>query len=349
MAENRLDDEEGRVAALNRYQLLDGRVEPSFPQTAKLVQMALDVPIVAISMIGRDRQVFLAVEGMTGGDMDRTDTLDAFALMSDGPMVIFDTWSDPRLMSSPQVRSNPHIRSYLGTPLVSPDGYNVGVISVMDVQPRHFDGREVAMLAEFARLVMDQIEMRQADKIDPLTGALSRRGFYHEVEREFARARRYARPSSLLFLDIDHFHKINDAFGHSAGDEALKAVAGKCIEVSRQTDYFGRIGGQEFGFLLPETSAHEAMLCAERMREVIERMRFRTESGVLFVTASFGVASISAAIVTAAQWFAETDVALYQAKRDGRNCSVLATHPALSESSEKGRGTIEAAAATIVH
>jgi diguanylate cyclase (GGDEF)-like protein len=310
--------------------------------------MVLGVPITALSLIDSDKEVFKSARGMTGEDARRHSTLGAYAIQSNEPLHIPDTRQDARFADHPLVRGEPYIRSYLGAPLVSPDGYNIGTLAAGDTRPRRFDEREQAILADFAKLVIEQLELRQIGERDALTGALTRRGFYHAVEKDFTRASRYERPSSLLFFDVDEFKKINDAFGHAAGDEALKAVAAKCIEVSRQTDFFGRIGGQEFGFLLPETNAHEAMQCAERMRDLIEKLRFRTSSGVLSVTASFGVASLSAAVGTAAQWFAETDVALYEAKRLGRNCCVLASAPRLSEVRRTG-GSVEAAAATIVH
>jgi len=343
MAEDRLTDEEGRVAALHRYNILGDSAEAGFTEITRLVQMALNVPIAAISLIDHDRQVLKSLRGMAPEHMARSAALGSYVITRHQPFIVPDAADDAHLVGIPE------IGAYLGVPLTSPDGYNIGVICAMDTMPRDFDAEQVAMLIEFAKLVMEQVELRQIGERDALTGALTRRGFYQEVEREFVRASRYDRPTSLLFFDIDHFRKINDAFGHEAGDEAIQALAGKCIEVSRQTDSFGRIGGQEFAFLLPETNAAEAMQCAERMREVVEKVRFRTPAGVMSVTASFGVSTLSPGFVNAAQWFAETDVALYEAKRRGRNCSVLAAGPKLNDVRQDGNGTIEAAAATIIH
>jgi diguanylate cyclase (GGDEF)-like protein len=349
MSEDRLNDEAGRIAALRRYEILDADAEDAFLRVTKLVQMVLGVPFATLSLIDSHNEVFKSARGMTGEEAERRSAFGAHVIQGNEPLHIPDTRQDARFADHPLVQGEPYIRSYLGVPLTSPDGYNIGTLAAGDTRPRWFDEREQAILGDFAKLVTEQLELRQIGERDGLTGALTRRGFYHAVEREFVRASRYERPSSLLFLDIDQFKKINDAFGHAAGDEALRAVAAKCIEVSRQTDCFGRIGGQEFGFLLPETNGHEAVQCAERMREVIEKLRFKTSSGVLSVTASFGVASLSAAMGTAAQWFAETDVALYEAKRLGRNCCVLASAPRLSEVRQTGGGSLEAAAATIVH
>lgn len=349
MSENKLNDEEGRVASLLRYENLDGAVDNGFAQITKLVQAVLDMPVAAILLLDRDRQIVKSAEGLSPEDLAPAASFAAATIASQQPLVITDAAGDGRFARNALVTGAPHIRSYIGVPLTSPDGYNIGVLCAFGTAPRRFDAQQVTILQSFAALAIEQMELSQVGGRDAMTGALTRRGFYQEVEREFVRARRYERPTSLLFFDIDHFHKINDAFGYEAGDEALSALAAKCMEVSRASDSFGRIAGQEFAFLLPETNAAEAIQCAERMREVIEKLRFRTASGVLSVTASFGIASLAPGIVTAAQWFAETDVALYEAKRLGRNCCVLATSPKLSEVRQDGVGTIEAAAATLIH
>ena len=326
-----LSDELGRLAALHRYQVPDGGAAPAFEEIIRLVKLALDVPISAISMIDRDEQIFTAVSGMSNRPVPRNDALCSEAIKTAWPLIVPDALRDPRFSNSTQVTGEPQIRSYVGVPLTTPDGYNVGALCAIDTAPREFSEREIAMIAGFAKLVVEQLELRQITKHDYLTGALTRRSFQHEIEREFLRSSRYERPAALVSVDIDHFKKINDAFGHPAGDEALQGVAQACLGVMRQSDVFGRIGGEEFAFLLPETTAHEAMQCAERIREVIENLRFKIGDKVLSVTASFGVATLTPTTRSAGDWVASADRALYEAKQLGRNYSVLATpEPAAS-------------------
>src|SRR3569623_1517744 len=103
-----------------------------------------------------------------------------------------------------------------------------------------------------------------------MTGALSRRGFFAELEREFLRATRYDRPSALLLIDVDHFHAINDRYGHTAGDAVLVSIANACMASMRKSDAYGRTGGEEFALLLPETEPEEAREAAERIRRLVE-------------------------------------------------------------------------------
>lgn len=319
-----LTDEEGRLAALHRYGLLEGGSDPALERMVRIVQSSLDVPIAAISVVERNRVSFRAIKGMPADPLPRDTALCAQAITAPRPLIIDDIAADDRfahMIGSPGVGP---LRAYLGVPLVSPDGYNLGTICAADTVARKFSDRDVSILANMGRLAMDQLELHQINKRDYLTSAISRRAFQAEVEREYSRATRYDRPAALIFLDIDRFHKVNDAFGQAAGDEALKAVANRCIEATRQSDVFGRVGGEEFAFLLPEAIAHEAIMCAERMREIVSKLRFKTEKGVVSLTASFGVAALTPSIRSAAQWFTEADIALYAAKKAGRDCVMLA-------------------------
>jgi diguanylate cyclase (GGDEF)-like protein len=120
--------------------------------------------------------------------------------------------------------------------------------------------------------------------------------------------------AALLAVDLDHFKRINDRFGHHTGDEVLKAVADVCMGSLRPGDLFGRLGGEEFAILLPSTAFFEAARCAERLRSEIQHLSM--PSGP--ITASFGLAMIEEHS-DFASWLADADCALYEAKRGGRN------------------------------
>ena len=154
---------------------------------------------------------------------------------------------------------------------------------------------------------------------DPLTLVLNRRGFMDLARAEFVRAQRYGRPLSFLMLDIDNFKRLNDQYGHGVGDEALVTVAKVCQDTQRDSDEIGRLGGEEFGVLLPETGAQSAVAVAERLRHAVE-----TQTGPAFtrygpVTISIGVACHSAEHASLDELIKTADGALYEAKRNGRN------------------------------
>ncbi len=311
-------DEEGRLAALHRYQVLDTAAEEPFDKITRIVKTVLNVPICAVSLVDRDRQWFKSIQGMTVPETPRSISFCAHTIKTDQPMLISDAMTDERFKTNCLVVGPPFIRSYAGVPLQSSDGYNLGALCAIDTKPRSFDDAQIGLLKNFAALVVDELELRWIADRDHLTGALTRREFLQQMENEGKRFKRHGRPSALLMLDVDHFKSINDRFGHSAGDAVLKAVSVCCGSAVRPSDVFGRLGGEEFGLLLPETSADEAVAGAERFRQSIAALRFPNLNGVA-VTASFGVAPINDTRCDPERWLADTDEALYRAKRNGRN------------------------------
>ncbi len=150
---------------------------------------------------------------------------------------------------------------------------------------------------------------------DPLTGVYNRRYLELQATRSLQYWQRYRRPSSLLLLDIDHFKRINDRFGHSKGDEALKGVVRVIEQRVRRSDLVCRFGGEEFVVLLSECTGENALAVAENLRRTIEETRILPEGGV---TVSVGVCEALYAESTE-HWFKLADAALYIAKGNGRN------------------------------
>jgi diguanylate cyclase (GGDEF)-like protein len=157
---------------------------------------------------------------------------------------------------------------------------------------------------------------------DPLTGIANRRAFDDFLVESFNRARRYDRPLSLLSIDLDNFKSYNDTFGHPAGDAVLKAVAETFAQLARDTDLAARIGGEEFAVVLPETATEGASALAERMRAGVAALKLPR-----VVTISVGIASLDPATESAAALLEESDAALYEAKRGGRNRVVVSARP----------------------
>jgi diguanylate cyclase (GGDEF)-like protein/PAS domain S-box-containing protein len=155
---------------------------------------------------------------------------------------------------------------------------------------------------------------------DHLTGAHNRAHFIEVAEAEIARAKRHARPLSLVMLDADHFKTINDTAGHKAGDEVLKRLVAEAKGILRPSDAVGRLGGEEFALLLPQTLAQEAVVVAQRLRALVERSPVAYDGLSLKVTISLGVASLSGPNDDLDGLLEAADRALYEAKRSGRNC-----------------------------
>jgi two-component system cell cycle response regulator len=159
---------------------------------------------------------------------------------------------------------------------------------------------------------------------DPLTGARNRRCVMKYLPRELERSRRYNHPLAILSCEIDHFKRINDGFGHQAGDEILQAfVARSTTCVRQEIDWIGRSGGEEFVFVLPETDLNGASRVAERVREALSGQPIATCAGPLSVTVSIGATALETvqelSVVSATDMLRAADRCLYASKNQGRD------------------------------
>ncbi|HJN72658.1 MAG TPA: GGDEF domain-containing protein [Myxococcota bacterium] len=156
---------------------------------------------------------------------------------------------------------------------------------------------------------------------DNLTGAYNKRYLLERLEQEFSYAERHGTPLSLIVLDLDHFKKVNDTHGHAAGDEVLRAVADVIQGAARAEDIFARYGGEEFVLMLRETSLHDTMRYAERLRVLTSEISVVFAGVSIEITCSLGVASTDGAwYKSGRRLFVKADRNLYQAKQSGRNC-----------------------------
>lgn len=321
MIDQKLLDEPARLSALRRYDVLDTPAEEPFDKITSLVRSVLKVPISAVSLIDSDRQWFKSRQGLDASETPRSVSFCSHAIQKLEPLVVADAAKDERFSSNPLVLGPPHIRSYAGAPLQTPDGYNIGALCAIDTVPRTFSADQLGILTNFAALVVDELELRRIAERDYLTGALSRRGFSTEIEKAIKRFHRSHDPSMLALMDLDHFKVVNDKFGHPAGDEVLKAVTATCTAQLRETDAFGRLGGEEFGILFTGIDEIGAQAAVEKIRRAIEELIVPLAGGIR-ITASFGIASLRGA-ADAEEWIEVADQALYSAKRSGRNRCVL--------------------------
>ena len=181
------------------------------------------------------------------------------------------------------------------------------------------NGGRMLTYGDVTDLVRHADELEALARIDSLTGIANRRHFLEFAEIEWNRFERYQRPVSLVMIDIDNFKAVNDAYGHEVGDQALIAVARVCADIRRHADMVGRIGGEEFAVLLPETTLPQARMVAERLIRSVAQQEIDVEGGTIRVTASAGVAEASDSAADFAALMKRADQALYAAKAGGRN------------------------------
>lgn len=168
-----------------------------------------------------------------------------------------------------------------------------------------------------------ELELHRLATTDPLTGASNRGHLMDRAQEEFQRSKRYQTPMSVLMLDIDHFKKINDRYGHQTGDQALKQIAQTVQAGMRQSDLFGRYGGEEFMALLPHTDGQSAKRMAENLRKTLAGMAIQNHKGPIRLTVSIGVSQARPDDIFLDEVVKRADEALYAAKQGGRNRVIL--------------------------
>ncbi len=170
-----------------------------------------------------------------------------------------------------------------------------------------------------------QIEdrLRQLATTDPLTGASNRRHFIERAMAELKRSHRHGTPLAAVMLDIDHFKRINDSYGHDVGDEVLKRMVNCCQQELRASDIFGRFGGEEFAAILTESDRDAAGQICERLRQSVAALRIQHAGSTIAINISIGASMYNINDINIDSLLKRADDALYEAKRKGRNCVII--------------------------
>jgi diguanylate cyclase (GGDEF)-like protein len=311
------DADARRLKALAELDILDTPREVAFDRLTLLCRKIFSVPMSTLTFIDGHRQWFKAAEGLHDKETERRSALCNFAIREVDPLVIPDTLLDPRVSENIFVRSSPFIRFYAGAQ-IKVSGVVVGTLCAIDTSPREFSARNVEILKDLAAIAVDELLLRSLSMEDSLTGVLSRRAFRAEGERLMALAKRHRHKLSCAVLDVDHFKSINDRYGHAIGDVVLRGVVDICRASLRTSDVVGRLGGEEFGILLPHTDIGQGMAVIEKARLAVAASPIETPRGPISVTCSIGGAAVPPAetFEDALHW---ADLAMYGAKNAGRN------------------------------
>lgn len=215
----------------------------------------------------------------------------------------------------------------LGIVPLARDAQVIGAIVVTSPEPARITRDEVpnlshlgAVAATSLSLVWDLAGVIKTASTDALTGLVNRRAFDERLNQLLNESERFGQPLALILADIDHFKRINDTWGHEAGDEVLRWVAKKLLEGVRTVDVCARYGGEEIAVLLPQTAMAGAADLADRLRHAVEAKPVKFKGEEISVTVSLGVASYPDAVRVREGLFRGADRALYEAKNAGRNC-----------------------------
>lgn len=218
-----------------------------------------------------------------------------------------------------------HVRSILAVPMRLGEKV-IGMLSAQSYLPYVYTAEHLhllEMLASYAAVALDNArlftQVQRLAIIDPVTEVFNRRHLLEMGQREFSRARRFGRPLSVIMLDIDHFKRINDTYGHATGDNVLVGLARQIQHDIREVDILGRYGGEEFTIVLPETDLKSGRAIAERLRKKVEEDLTIANQAPVRVTISVGVATIQNETADITALINRADTAMYAAKNAGRN------------------------------
>jgi diguanylate cyclase (GGDEF)-like protein len=250
-------DEQERLHQLRTLAILDTPPEERFDRVTRMAKRLFGVPIALVSFVDENRQWFKSNNGLEISQTERKISFCAHAILNKGVMIINDAAEDERFSDNPLVTGAPHIRFYAGKPLLSLSGQALGSLCILDRNPRNFDDDDIAMLTDLAGMVEREIMAVQLSISDELTKISNRRGFLTLTRYSLDVCKREMFPAWLVFFDLNNFKKINDKYGHAAGDQVLKLFAEEMRESFRSSDIFARLGGDEFVALLTNSAADQ--------------------------------------------------------------------------------------------
>lgn len=339
--------ERDRINLIHEYNILDTPIDDVFDRITAMAARLSGTPISTISLVDESRIWFKSHHGLEASEIERSPGLCASAILVDDYYVVEDATLNPLAKDNALVTSDFGLRFYAAVPLKANEGINIGVLSIADFKPRTISDREIDDLKTFAKIVMHLIELHQSSgkiqslntqlaalnqsllieaTMDELTGLLNKSAITTQLNKLHTLSQAEHLSLGLIVADIDGFKKINDTYGHAAGDIILIEVAQRIRQAARKTDYIGRIGGEEFLLPVCPCNSKELSDVAERILHIISDKPFRIDNNQLInVTISLGVfCSPDTNVISTEQFFKITDDALYVAKRNGRNQIAIA-------------------------
>ncbi|AFZ28629.1 diguanylate cyclase/phosphodiesterase with GAF sensor [Gloeocapsa sp. PCC 7428] len=329
-----------RLKALCQYQILDTVPEAHFDNITRLAAYICKTPIAAISLVDAQRQWFKSKIGFMATEEPRDITFCAYTIELAELFVVPDTLVDERFATNPFVVGDARIRFYAGAPLMTPDGFILGTLCVLDHVPRELSCEQIQFLRILADQVVAQLELRRNLKDlkqnivkrqkseaklrhhvfhDELTGLPNRSLFIKRLKSATLKAKwQTDYLFAVLFIDLDRFKVVNDSLGHMVGDQLLIATACRLKACLRPEDTVARLGGDEFVILLDNIkNINDAIDVAERLQAKLS-LPFNLTGHEVFTSISTGIALSTTADRQAEDLLRDADTAMYRAKVLGK-------------------------------
>ena len=260
------DNEKERLMALKCLGILDTPAQEHFDRITRMAKRLFNVPISSISLIDENRQWFKSKVGLEATETPRDISFCGHTILNDETFIIEDASKDERFVANPLVAGEPFIKFYAGHPLKTRDGYNLGTLCILDLKPRTLSNEDILTLKDLASIVEDELNALKMAASDELTKISNRRGFIELAKHAIAMSARQNAESYIAYFDLNNFKVINDTYGHSAGDKVLVYFANQMQLTFRDSDFYARIGGDEFVVFLSNTTEQLAKDAIERLK-----------------------------------------------------------------------------------
>ena len=336
------EKEEERLATLKATALLDTPIEERFERMTRMVCRVMDVPIALFNLIDNNRQYYKSVQGLPNTEAPLEAAFCTHALNEQEMLLVPDAHKDARFHDNPFVTGERlNVGFYAGCPVRAPNGMPIGTLCAIDMRPRDMAPDQIMALRDLAAMLETELRAQSLSQsqekmsleldtaqrlamVDPLTRLWNRAGMDSLLSKEWSEALRQKKPMTLVMADIDHFKKINDTYGHPAGDAVLKTVGKRLLEFVRAEDIVGRMGGEEFLIALTDCQPAKAFDTVDRLRQAVSLLPIAADGSSVRVTISFGVVSaIPQEGAEIERLLKQADEALYKAKNSGRNRVVV--------------------------
>jgi diguanylate cyclase (GGDEF)-like protein len=326
-----------KIANIHSQDLFYTPLEERFERITRIARRALQMPVAAITLLNEEKQWFKSAAGWAISEVSREQSPCRITADENRLIAIADLANDPRTQGLSLVTSAPRFRAYAGYPLVNEHGAICGTFCVFDLKPHEFTAADRQTLTDLAlmtqrELLSDRLSdahaqltaklgaARREALMDPLTHLWNRRGASVLLKSSLEKSDENGTPLTLALLDLDHFKRINDKYGHQSGDEVLRKIASRLLSAVRGEDCVCRFGGDEFLVLMIDTDAKVAARITERIRQAITETAVPTRDGAMPISMSIGYTVRQPRDRTSVEALLErADQALLQSKAAGRN------------------------------
>jgi diguanylate cyclase (GGDEF)-like protein len=312
-------------------------IEERFERITRIARRALDVPVAAITFLSEEKQWFKSVTGWTVTELPNEQSFCPITLAAGQLTVFEDTRQDTAVHQHPLVVGGPQFRFYAGVPITDEGDNLCGTFCIFDRKPRQLSQADRATLRDLAALTEREIVSEQMKSVyhsltaklgmarresmmDPLTRLWNRRGASVLIRGALDAARQHGSSVGIAILDLDNFKRVNDSYGHQAGDEVLRKTALRLIQSIRDNDCACRVGGDEFLLLMKDTDSTSARQTAERVRRNVVETPIPTRQGEITLSTSVGFTVKSGKDeIEVDELIDRADQALMQSKSLGRD------------------------------